>query len=75
MANLLKAKREVSSGQTFIPTLLEQKPDGIYVNAFCPLCDKAEKSKVQHPGQTRDEAASVARIRAHIRERHGKVAI
>lgn len=75
MAKLLKVKREAQSVQSFIPTLLEQKPDGIYINAFCPLCDKAEKSKVERPDLARDDAVSVARIRAHIRERHGKVVI
>lgn len=75
MANLLKVKCEAPSVHSFIPTLLEQKPDGIYIHAFCPLCDVADKSKVQHTGQARDEAASVARIRAHLRERHGKLAI
>ena len=75
MANLLKVKHGPPPVQSFIPTLLEQKPDGIYINAFCPLCDKAEKSKVERPGQARDDAPSVARIRAHVRERHGKVVV
>lgn len=75
MAGLLKFKRETSSVHSFIPTLREQKRDGIYINAFCPFCDLSEKSKIEHPGHAQDEAASVAKIRAHIRERHGKVVI
>ncbi len=75
MASLLKVKWEEPSALSFIPTLVEVKGDGAYVFAYCPLCDKEEKSKLDHPGQPRDGAASIARIRAHIRSQHRKVVL
>ena len=75
MAVQIKVKWEDSSAHSFIPTLLEMKSDGLHVSAFCPLCDKEEKSKVEVPGQPREESASVSRIRAHLRQQHRKVAL
>ena len=75
MAARLKVKWEDPSAHSFIPTLLDTKPDGLYVSAFCPLCDKEEKSKVEVPGQPREGSTAVARIRAHLRQQHRKVAL
>lgn len=71
--NRVPAAQPASSAQSFIPTLLDIKHDGVYVIAFCPLCDSEEKSRIEYPGQPRHGAASVARIRAHLRLRHRKV--
>lgn len=53
-----------------IPTLLERKGSTIYAFAYCPICDKAEKSSDGGRGQAHALNASVARIRAHMRLEH-----
>lgn len=63
---------QVSSVQPVIPTLVEVTKDGLYLVAYCPVCDKSEKAKVEYPGQSRHSVASVAKIRAHLQTRHRK---
>jgi hypothetical protein len=61
---------KITSLDHFIPTLLERKSDGVYAFAYCPICDKVEKSSGDEYGEHRVTAASVAKIREHIRLRH-----
>lgn len=80
MAIVLKLKQvEQSAGSEphkrvrhslVIPTLLEVNRDGIYLVAYCPVCDKLEKAKVEYAGQPRHSVASVAKIRRHLQQRH-----
>lgn len=55
-----------------IPTLVEVGKDGLYVVAYCPVCDKSERSKVAYAGQPRASVDSIARIRAHWQKKHRK---
>jgi hypothetical protein len=59
----------VSIGGHTISTLLDKRADGIYGVAFCPICDKDEETRDQGNGQ-RAVAASIVKIRNHIRSRH-----
>jgi hypothetical protein len=71
MDALLKARpmNDVDS-PSVIPTLAEVNPDGLYLIAYCPFCDKSEKAKVTYPGQPREDVACVGKIRAHMQSRH-----
>lgn len=62
----------ISSAPPAIPTLVEVNERGLFVRAYCPICDKSETSKVEYPGQPRDTVASVAKIRVHLQKRHRK---
>jgi hypothetical protein len=62
--------KNLSSAPPVIPTLVEVNQDGLYLRAYCPLCDKSEQAKVEYLGQPRQSVASVARIRAHLQKRH-----
>ena len=53
-----------------IPTLVEVKPDGLYLVAYCPVCDKSEMAKVKYAGESRERVDSVIKIRAHLQRRH-----
>jgi len=53
-----------------IPTLAELAHDGLYLVAYCPICDKSERAKIDYPGQPRNNIASVLKIRAHMQQRH-----
>ena len=53
-----------------IPTLVEVNRDGLYLVAYCPVCDKSEKAKVAYAGQARESVDSVIKIRAHLQRRH-----
>lgn len=61
-----------SAAPPVIPTLVEVNEDGIFLRAYCPICDKSETAKVEYPGQPRDSVASVSKIRAHLRKQHRK---
>jgi len=68
----MPASNQIPVSLPVIPTLLETGKDGLQVVAYCPVCDKSERSKVDYPGQPRSSVASVARIRAHWEKRHGR---
>jgi hypothetical protein len=53
-----------------IPTLVERKVGGFLAIAYCPVCDRAEKSNDEGRGQEHALDASVAKIRAHLRLAH-----
>lgn len=61
---------KVPSQLPVIPTLAEMNRDGLYLVAYCPVCDKSEKAKVAHAGQPRESVDSVIKIRAHLQRRH-----
>ena len=63
------------SARHFIPTLLERRAEGILVFAYCPICDKVEKSGENESGEQRAKAASIAKIQAHMRSRHRIAAV
>jgi hypothetical protein len=67
-----KSIAETTAQSPVIPTLVETSKEGLYLVAYCPVCDKSEKSKVEFPGQPREAAASVLKIRAHWNQRHGR---
>jgi hypothetical protein len=49
---------------------LERKGGTIYAFAYCPVCDKAEKSSDHGRGPERALDSAVAKIRAHLRLEH-----
>jgi ATP sulfurylase len=59
-----------SSSHYTIPTLLERKGGAMYAFAYCPICDKVEKSDDEGRGQQHALDTSVAKIRAHLRSVH-----
>ena len=67
---VLQTDDNVTTDLPVIPTLVEVNRDGIYLVAYCPVCDKSEKAKVEYAGQPRHSVASVAKIRRHLQQRH-----
>jgi len=61
---------DISLNLPMIPTLVEVNRDGLYLVAYCPVCDKSEKAKVEYAGQPRHNVASVVKIRQHLAKRH-----
>ena len=61
---------ENSIGSYKISFLLDRKPGGISVVAFCPICDRAEESREKGQGQQEAVAGSIAKVRQHMRVRH-----
>jgi hypothetical protein len=53
-----------------IPTLLERNNVVLLAYAYCPVCDKVERSDDQGRGHQHALNASVAKIRAHLRSAH-----
>jgi len=58
------------SARHFIPTLIERKAEGISAFAYCPICDKVEKSNDDERGELRATDTAIAKIRMHMRLRH-----
>ena len=54
-----------------IGTLVDQQRDGLFVVAFCPICDRTEQAPAADE-QSREyaAAASIAKIRIHIKNTH-----
>ena len=66
----MNAAEEIPPQLPVIPTLVEVNRDGLYLVAYCPVCDKSEKAKVAYAGQSRESVDSVIKIRAHLQRRH-----
>jgi ATP sulfurylase len=66
----MPAANTASSKHYTIPTLLERKGAVIFALAYCPVCDKVEKSNGEGHGQQYALDTSVAKIRAHLRMAH-----
>jgi hypothetical protein len=60
----------VSSSCCYVPTLLERRGGAIWAFAYCPICDKVEKSDDKGRSQEHALDASVAKIRTHMRLAH-----
>jgi hypothetical protein len=56
-----------SFGRYTISTLCEKQPDGIHGIAYCPICDKAEKSHDPGKGEKHAIAISIGKVRIHMR--------
>ena len=59
-----------SSSRYKIPTLLERKGGVLSAFAYCPICDKVEKSSGEGGGQPNALDSAVAKIYQHLRLNH-----
>jgi hypothetical protein len=66
----MPAANTASSKHSTIPTLLERKGTVIFAFAYCPICDRVEKSNGEGHGQQFALDTAVAKIRAHLRMAH-----
>jgi hypothetical protein len=53
-----------------VATLIDRQRDGRFVIAFCPICDHSEEAENGGEDHDQTQAASVAKIRLHIQNRH-----
>jgi hypothetical protein len=61
---------DASCGGYMIPTLLDKRSDGIYIIAFCPICDKAEESPDCGNEQNQAATDSIRKVRRHMLLKH-----
>ena len=59
-----------SFGRYTISTLCDKQRDGIHGIAYCPICDKAEKSHDLGKGEKHAITISIGKVRIHMRLMH-----
>ena len=59
-----------SSTSVKIATLVDHKREGLFVFAFCPICDHAEESRDEGTGRDGAKSSSIAKIQVHISKAH-----
>ena len=59
-----------SFGRYTISTLCDKQRDGIHGIAYCPICDKAEKSHDLGKGEKHAITISIGKVRIHMRLIH-----
>jgi len=59
-----------SFGRYTISTLCEKQRDEIHGIAYCPICDKAEKSHDSGKGEEHAITISIGKVRLHLRLIH-----
>lgn len=60
----------ISSSSYPIPTLLEREGVAIVAFAYCPICNRVEKSDDEGCGQRQALESAIAKIQAHLRVAH-----